>query len=265
MNNYKLLDLISSGSFGSVYKGEHRRSKQLVAIKIETKSGTTHLLKNETRIYSCLKGQIGFPQLKWYGVDMINSYMVIDLLDISLCGLVDNYKALSLKTTLFIAKQLIERLRVLHYHNIIHRDIKPDNFLINLKTNIFYLIDFGFSKIYMQNDKHINFKMKNSIIGTPNFISINVHKNCEPSRRDDMESVLYVLLYVLLGELEWQTEIDFNKMMNLKMNIINEDIPQSFKFALIYVRQLTFEQIPDYDYLMALFNDESYQKFEWSF
>ena len=264
MDNYKLLDLISSGSFGSVYRGEHRRTKQLVAIKIEPRSGTTHLLKNETRVYNCLKNQHGFPGLKWYGTDMISSFMIIDLLDYSLNGLIYKYKALSFKTTMFIAKQLIDRFRVLHNHNIIHRDIKPDNVLIDLKTNIFYLIDFGFSKMYVQNGRHIDFKIKKTIIGTPNFISINIHNYCEPSRRDDIESLLYVLLYILLGELEWETENNMNKMVQLKMNIINEDIPQCFKFALIYIRQLTFDQIPDYAYLTALFDYDAFDKFEWN-
>jgi len=264
MNNYKLLELISSGCFGSVYKGKHNRNNQLVAIKIESKNGHTHLLKNETRVYNCLKNQVGFPQLKWYGVDMLNYYLVIDLLDFSLHGLIDKYKALSIRTILYIARQLFERLRILHQHHIIHRDIKPDNFLIDLKSNIFYLIDFGFSKMYIQNGKHINFKTKNSIIGTPNFISINIHDNCEPSRRDDIESTLYVLLYCLLGELEWDTENDLEKIATLKTNIIHEDIPPCFKFALIYVRQLTFDQTPDYAYLTSLFNYDKCEKFEWN-
>jgi serine/threonine protein kinase len=264
MNNYKLIELISSGNFGSVYKGQHRRNNQLVAIKIEPKNATARVLKNETRVYNCLKNQTGFPHLKWFGVDATNYYMVIDLLDFSLHDLIHKYKAFSLKTTMYVARQLIERLRILHQHNIIHRDIKPANFLIDLKTDIFYLIDFGFSKMYIQNGEHIHLKKKLSIVGTPNFISINVHDKCEPSRRDDIESTLYVLLYILLGELAWETENDLEKMVTLKTNIIYEDIPQPFKFALTYVRKLTFEQTPDYAYLAALFDNIPCSKLEWN-
>jgi serine/threonine protein kinase len=157
---------------------------------------------------------------------------------------------------------MIQRLETLHNNYLIHRDIKPDNFMINIsdKTNKIYLIDFGFCKRYNHEGKHIEFKTNNSLIGTPNYVSLNVHKGSEPSRRDDIESCLYVMIYMLFGKffsLEPPSENpNINPMKNLvykKEQLTN--VPRFLTVAINYVRTLKFEEEPDYQYIIRIFTE----------
>ena len=256
-NKYKLIEKLSQGSFGKVFKAENIRTGEIVAIKTEVKSKEQKSLKMEAKIYHYLANANGFPRLKWFGTTDNVNYLVTNLLECSITNLVKKSGPLSLKTVLLLGKQMIERLETLHNHYLIHRDIKPDNFMINItdRTNKIFLIDFGFCKRYNHDGKHIDFKINNSLIGTANFVSINVHKGIEPSRRDDLESSLYVMIYMLYGK-------DFGaNTNNMKQLILNKEqltnVPQFFKVAINYVRTLKFEEDPDYKYIMQIFLDES--------
>ena len=256
-NKYKLIEKLSQGSFGKVFKAENIRTGEIVAIKTEVKSKEQKSLKMEAKIYHYLANANGFPRLKWFGTTDNVNYLVTNLLECSITNLVKKSGPLSLKTVLLFGRQMIERLETLHNHYLIHRDIKPDNFMINItdRTNKIFLIDFGFCKRYNHDGKHIDFKTNNSLIGTANFVSINVHKGSEPSRRDDLESSLYVMIYMLFGK-------DFGtNTNNLKQLILNKElltnVPQFLKVAINYVRTLKFEEDPDYKYIMQLFLDES--------
>ena len=201
-NKYKLLEKLSQGSFGKVFKAENIRTGEIVAIKTEVKSKEQKSLKMEAKIYQYLANTDGIPQLKWFGATNNVNYLVTNLLEHSITSLVKEYGRLSVKTVLLLGTQMIERLEILHGHFLIHRDIKPDNFMINIsdRTNKVFLIDFGFCKRYNYEGNHIEFKMNKTLIGTPNYVSLNVHKGCEPSRRDDLESCLYVMIYMLFGK-----------------------------------------------------------------
>ena len=256
-NKYKLIEKLSQGSFGKVFKAENIRTGEIVAIKTEVKSKEQKSLKMEAKIYHYLANANGFPRLKWFGTTDNVNYLVTNLLECSITNLVKKSGPLSLKIVLLLGKQMIERLETLHNHYLIHRDIKPDNFMINItdRTNKIFLIDFGFCKRYNHDGKHIDFKTNNSLIGTANFVSINVHKGSEPSRRDDLESSLYVMIYMLFGK-------DFGtNTNNLKQLILNKElltnVPQFLKVAINYVRTLKFEEDPDYKYIMQLFSEES--------
>lgn len=263
-NKYTIVQCISEGSFGKIYKGQHIRTKEYVAIKVEPNDSETKTLKNETKIYQYLGKIIGFPRVKWFGIDDTNNYMVIDLLGSSLSSLVKKYYALSLKSVLRLGIQMIQRIQSLHERYLIHRDIKPDNFLIGVcqdTQDILHLIDFGFCKRYTYGMKHIECKHISNIIGTPNFVSINVHNGCEPSRRDDLESILYVMLFCFLGTLHWIHPNDIvlsnNKIMEGKKELLFiTDIPDFFKEMLCYVRGLLFEQQPNYLFLISILEEE---------
>ena len=255
-NKYKLIEKLSQGSFGKVFKAENIRTGEIVAIKTEVKSKEQKSLKMEAKIYHYLANANGFPRLKWFGTTDNENYLVTNLLECSITNLVKKSGPLPLKTVLHLGKQMIERLETLHNHYLIHRDIKPDNFMINItdRTNKIFLIDFGFCKRYNHDGKHIDFKTNNSLIGTANFVSINVHKGSEPSRRDDLESSLYVMIYMLYGK-------DFGaNTNNLKQLILNKElltnVPQFLKVAINYARTLKFEEDPDYKYIMQIFSDE---------
>jgi serine/threonine protein kinase len=259
-NKYKLLSKLGSGAFGSIYKGENIRTKEHVAIKIEPFDANLKLLKNESTVYNYLKkfNFNGIPHLKWYGVDTTNYYMVISLLGDSINSYIKNNEKMKLETVLSIGIKMLEIIKFIHDKGLIHRDIKPDNFLFGLNadgttnTEKVYLIDFGFCKTYKTTDgEHIDKTSLTNIIGTPNYISLNVHNLDQPSRRDDVESIIYILIYMLLGSLEWES-YSIDKIIEMKENLPNNpnmpDIPDIMKQYLLYVRSLKYDEEPIYDY-----------------
>lgn len=266
-NKYEILKRISEGSFGSVYKAKNIRTGELVAIKIERKNDNNiNTIKSEAKIYQYLAKQHGFPQLKWYGTTDQFNYLVINLLVCSLTKLTKIQGSLSLKTILLIGIQLIQRIETLHSKYLLHRDVKPDNFLLG-SNNILYLIDFGFCKRYEHDGQHIDETTKNTdtLIGTANFVSLNVHKGIEPSRRDDLESCIYILFYMFLtidsninSNLNWFNIKDLKKMVNLKEQLTNSKdqndqfVPTFIKKMLDNVRNLSFNEAPNYGYLIDI-------------
>ena len=256
-NKYKLLNKLSQGSFGQVYKAENIRTGELVAIKIEPKSDDNKSLKSEAKIYQYLAKLDGFPQLKWYGSTNKVTYLVTDLLDHSISDLVEKGGRIEMEIVLLLGKQMIQRIQVLHNHFLLHRDIKPQNFMLNVTTNKLYLIDFGFCKRYNYDGNHIEEGKISKIIGTPNFVSINVHKGLEPSRRDDVESCIYIMIYMLFGKLSWGKETDIKNICLKKEELTNSEkplIPEFLKQLLFYVRTLEFDESPDYDEIIKVFD-----------
>lgn len=184
-----------------------------------------------------------------------------DLLNI--CG-----HKFSLKTVLMIADQLIDRICFVHSRSYIHRDIKPDNFLTgDLKgpnSSTIYIIDFGLAKKYMQrNGEHIEYREGKSLTGTARYASINTQMGIEQGRRDDMESLGYVLIYFLKGVLPWQNlqandkNEKYEKIQHKKLSTSIQELcfglPPEFCEYMTYVRNMTFTQEPDYNHLKNLF------------
>jgi serine/threonine protein kinase len=254
-NKYDIIEKINEGSFGSVYKAINVRTNEYVAIKIEKRNSTHNFLKNEAKIYQYLSKSEGIPSLKTYWTDDTNMYLVMELLGPSLLRTIEYYKAFSLKQVIMYSIQIIERIKMLHNKELLHRDIKPNNFVF--KNNKLYLIDFGLSKRYAINGIHVPEKNISKIIGSLNFVSLNVHNKIEPSRRDDLESCIYVILTMLFGKLEWFNKIDKNEIMTLKKNIIYvSDVPEFIKNILIYIRELTYDEIPNYNYIIEQFREQ---------
>ena len=273
-NKYNLIEKISEGSFGSVFKAENIRTKENVAIKFEIKMDNIKSLKNEAKIYQYLGKINGFPQIKMFGtMDKLN-YLVIDLLGKSLSNTILYFNKLSLKTTLLIGIQIINRIKVLHENQLLHRDVKPSNFLFGLEKDInkLYLVDFGFSKRYIYNGTHIQEKKLTKIVGSLNFVSLNIHNYIEPSRRDDLESCIYIMLTMLLGKLVWFDKSNLNDIYKLKEQIILlEEVPSFIKILLNYVRKMKFDETPDYNYIINIIIEtfktnlfENDDKFEWN-
>ena len=253
-NKYILIEKIGTGAFGTIYKGKNIRSEEYVAIKIESIKSGTNLLKNESTIYQYLLNINGVPKVKWFGKDEKNYYMVINLLGESLENLRLKKGLLSLKLTLQIGIQILNILESIHNKGLVHRDIKPENFLLGLGDNNkqLYLIDFGFSKSYLRNGQHISLGSSRSLIGTPRFASINAYKLIELTRRDDLESLAYMLIYLHTNYLDNNAinnkiNMNYDDYIYVKKNLINIDtIPKVLINFLIIARKIEYNGEPDY-------------------
>jgi len=265
-NKYKLLKKIGTGSFGTIFEGMNIRTCEKVAIKIELISDNVKLLKNEAIIYKYLNGLEGVPNIKWYGKNEFYYFMVMELLGTSLQRVLDSSKKFKQTTVLQFGVNMLSILKNIHNRGFIHRDIKPENFLLTITNpKKLYLVDFGLSKPYIFNGTHIDCKKKHKFMGTLDFASINAHNFLEQSRRDDLESVSYMLIYFYFGKLEWMNDDvyfsnneDENMYIKNKKELISEhqDIPSVLMEYHNYVRKLEFEETPNYDKYIQLFKKE---------
>ncbi|XP_012483605.1 casein kinase 1-like protein 9 isoform X2 [Gossypium raimondii] len=283
---FKLGRKIGSGSFGELYLGVNVQTGEEVAVKLESAKTKHPQLYYESKLYMLLQGGTGIPHLKWFGVETDYNVMVIDLLGPSLEDLF-NYcnRKLSLKTVLMLADQMINRLEYMHSRGFLHRDIKPDNFLMGLgrKANQVYVIDYGLAKKYrdLQTHKHIPYRENKNLTGTARYASVSTHLGIEQSRRDDLESLGYVLMYFLRGSLPWQglkagtKKQKYDKISEKKVStpieVLCKSYPSEFVSYFHHCRSLRFEDKPDYSYLKRLFRDlfirEGYQfdyVFDWT-
>ncbi|XP_033095295.1 casein kinase I-like isoform X1 [Anneissia japonica] len=269
-NKYRLGRKIGSGSFGDIYLGTNITNGEEVAIKLEcikTKHPQLHI---ESKFYKMMQGGVGIPTIKWCGAEGDYNVMVMELLGPSLEDLFNFCsREFSLKTVLLLADQLISRIEYIHSKNFIHRDVKPDNFLMGLgkKGNLVYIIDFGLAKKYRDSrtHQHIPYRENKNLTGTARYASINTHLGIEQSRRDDLESLGYMLMYFNLGSLPWQGlkaatkrqkyEKISEKKMSTPIETLCKGYPSEFSTYLNYTRSLRFDEKPDYSYLRQLFRN----------
>lgn len=267
-NKYRLGRKIGSGSFGDIYLGTNISNNEDVAIKLECIRTRHPQLHIESKFYKLMQGAMGIPSIKWCGSEGDYNVMVMELLGPSLEDLFNFCsRRFSLKTVLLLADQLISRIDFIHSRNFIHRDIKPDNFLMGLgkRGNMVYIIDFGLAKKYRdgRTHQHIPYRENKNLTGTARYASINTHLGIEQSRRDDLESLGYVLMYFNRGSLPWQGlkaankrqkyERISEKKMSSSIDELCKGYPAEFALYLNYCRSLRFEERPDYSYLRQMF------------
>ena len=263
---YKLIKKLCSGAFGNIYLGYYIRNNSYVAIKTEPRKTPNQHLETEAYFLYSLKG-IGIPEILSYGRTKYYNVLVEPLLGKSLYHLyLDNNRHFEIKDICLIGIQIIDRLEWIHSKNVIHRDIKPDNFLIGENDpNLLYLIDFGLSTKYRSSasGKHVKFGFTGKLTGTTKYSSANTIRGGEQSRKDDLESVAYMIIFFMKGDLPWEhiksnNEINkYYKIYMMKKNLpvqqLCKGLPIQIYNFLKYVKGLTFEEQPDYNYLRSLF------------
>ncbi|KAH9801509.1 protein kinase domain-containing protein [Citrus sinensis] len=269
-NKFRLGRKIGSGSFGEIYLGTNIQTNEEVAIKLENVKTKHPQLLYESKLYRILQGGTGIPNVRWFGVEGDYNVLVMDLLGPSLEDLFNFCsRKLSLKTVLMLADQMINRVEFVHSKSFLHRDIKPDNFLMGLgrRANQVYIIDFGLAKKYRDTSthQHIPYRENKNLTGTARYASMNTHLGIEQSRRDDLESLGYVLMYFLRGSLPWQglkagtKKQKYEKISEKKVSTSIEALcrgyPTEFASYFHYCRSLRFDDKPDYAYLKRIFRD----------
>ena len=262
--NFKPIKKLGEGSFGKVYKVES--NNKYYAMKLESKKHSQGLLESEATIMTYLKGS-NIPKIELLTQNEEYNILIMELMGKSLEELINIHKNFSIKTVCMLAYQMINILQFIHEKHIIHRDIKPDNFVMGLNENNahLFIIDFGLSKKFRSSKTLIQYPLikKKKLIGTARYASIHALEELEQSRRDDLESVGYVLIYFLKGSLPWQglkakgKEERYRKILEKKKEISSEELckgfPIIFQNFVYYVKNLDYLEEPEYENLKNMF------------
>ncbi len=271
-DKYQLLKKIGEGSFGKIFLA------QADAMQAQSETDSEFAIKimplrnkavgdNEVHIYEKIQGVKGIPVLYAWGTESRFHYIVMELLDQSLEQLLlsfnsgaeqtMNLKTMPLKVVLHLGVQILNIIEQIHARGIIHRDLKPANFLLkNDKQNIsqLYLIDFGLSMFFLDDKlKHQAIRTNEALVGTARYMSVNMHHGLTASRRDDLETVGYILMFLYHGALPWQNANNVVEQ-KLGLNWASSTVGE-FVLFIQYCRNLGYADKPNYEYLRQMLNN----------
>jgi serine/threonine protein kinase len=223
MKKYNVLDIIGKGSFSNVYRAINVITNNPVAIKMATNKDlhAMDVLIREAKLYNYLKNIQGVPQLYWCGRVEDMYYIVMPLY----MGTLKTYVVTNVDKLYAMGNMLLSILKEFHSLHIIHRDIKPDNIMYDHNDNLF-IIDLGLCAMYTS--KPYEPTVIGGILGTPNYVSVNVHELISPYMKDDTESLMYVLMYVWNSHtLPWMNieHLDEIKIQKYSVRDGNMDVP----------------------------------------
>ena len=265
---FKIIKKEGIGIYSTVFSAKNITNQELVALKIQEKTKIFGDLEKEAYFLFQIKG-VGIPKIISYGHSGKYNILVEELLGKSLEVLFKENakqpKKIRLKDMLMAGLQIIERIKFIHSYYILHLDIKPDNFLVGKNNkSLIYIIDFGFARKYRSSrtGKHVKFSKYSYFSGNLKYSSINTMKGIIPTRRDDLESIGYMLIYLFKQKLPWdhincknyndlaQKIYEIKCLIPIKM--LCEDLPKEMMEYMGYARNLKFEEEPNYDYLKKI-------------
>jgi serine/threonine protein kinase len=258
IDQYEIQKLLGSGGSAEVFQVKNSETSEKFALKLSNQSLS---FEKELKITKSLSHISGVPKIYNYGQFNKRPYFVSQLLGRNL-SYNNSEKPFSLQFISKVAWQLLILLEKIHEIGVIHKDLKPSNILLSSDNSQIFLIDFGISSTFLLKGSHKRFKTTQKLIGTPGFASINTHFSFKASRRDDLESLCYSLIYLFFGKLPWRS---FQSLTSLekwkfilknKQNFLNTPeskiLPQELCEMLKYSRSLNYEQSPNYQYLRSL-------------
>ena len=259
---------IGKGTFSTVYLSLNIKTNDYVALKVEKRTRSdVELLEKEAFLLYALRG-FGIPEVLSYGRTKAYNILVMPLLGKNLLDLfLLSKESVNINDVCCVAIQILDRIEWVHSNNIVYRDIKPENFLFGKNDkNILYLIDFGLCRKYKSSKTGIHITPRNmgKFTGTSRYASVYAMAGNEQSRRDDIESIGYMLIFLIKKKLPWQGikgnsyKDCYHKLYLMKKNIKLEELCRGLPREIIeymeYAKYLKFEQEPDYNYLRNIFN-----------
>ena len=267
MNKYEIDSEIKRGAFGTIYKGRVKKTREPVAIKVDHSSIST--IHHEARMiqYLYMAKVRNIPSVYWFGIHEDKPTIVMSFYE---CSLYDYYIStkIDIQKAAMIIIKIIDIFEHIHKHYVLHRDIKPQNFMI--KDGDIYLIDFGLSMFYINDSgEHYPDKESDSMIGSPMFTSIHIHNGHRYSRRDDMISIGYLFLFIIGIPFQMKKEVDIEEnipIINIshssneilkqqkEMHILKEKLTNTqIKYYMDYVYTLEYNEEPKYEIMKRLF------------
>ncbi|PLN81558.1 protein kinase-like protein [Aspergillus taichungensis] len=267
---FRLLEYVAGGSFGEVFMATDLQKHKIVAVKLEPKFENIDpsSLGIELNIYRALVGGVGMPEMYWFGEEGDYRVMAVELLGPTLYDLLDYVgNKFSLKTVLMIADQLICRLRFMHSRKILHQDVTAGNVIMGTgrKGNCVYLTDFGCAARYFEDPSKAD---PYDRIGTDSFASLSAHAGRAQCPRDDLESLGFLLLFLLGSKFPWNDYVpkspldqdkiwkDIGQIKNdTTIETLCEGVPHAFLLYFRHVRSLQYHDRPDYSYLRSIFRE----------
>lgn len=250
IDKYRVLEELGNGAFSKIYLGRNVRNDESVIIKTEDAEGEIGLLKHEASMYMRLMNVNGLLLLKWYGVVDDLRCLVLPYGGLPLSSM----DGLAQPVAMDYFRQIVDILSSVHQMGVVHRDLKPDNILVNEEGQC-KVIDLGLSSMFLEvYGNHVPERKIQSIVGSPAYVSLNVHELCNPTRRDDLESACYVYLYMVGKGVPWH-KCPLNEVVVLKRQMRN--YAPAFLFPIWeYVRKLSYDETPDYESLVSIIEEE---------
>jgi len=266
---------IGEGTFSDIFCGTDIYSHQQVAVKVESAQSKSSLVMYESRVYRCLSGGVGIPKVHWYGVGEPYNILVTDLQGPTIQNLFVSMDEFGSELLLALAKEILDRIEYVHSKDFIYRDVKPENFAFGkdfeLKTGLkLHIIDFGLAKryTYPKTNQHIAMRRNAGVKGLSLFASHRARQGFEQSRRDDLEAIGNMMMYVQSRELPMNFQwMDINPGVDklASPDLWLSQLPSAFMPYLKYTQSLRFEDKPDYNLAWELLRSASIEANQFKF